>query len=49
MKSKEEAIEMENSNPYGNAACIYTVDGGVAEWFTTRFSAGIYLYRYFCI
>lgn len=39
--SKEEAIEFENSNPYGNAACIYTKDGGVAEWFSRRFSAGM--------
>lgn len=41
VESKEEAIQIENSNPYGNAACIYTVNGGVAEWFTERFSAGM--------
>ncbi|RKO84079.1 Aldehyde/histidinol dehydrogenase, partial [Blyttiomyces helicus] len=40
-QSKEEAIEIENGNPYGNAACIYTSNGGVAEWFTKRFSAGM--------
>ncbi|KAJ3415352.1 hypothetical protein HDV05_005089 [Chytridiales sp. JEL 0842] len=39
--SKEEAIEIENANPYGNAAAIYTSNGGVAEWFTKRFSAGM--------
>ncbi|KAI9207673.1 Aldehyde/histidinol dehydrogenase [Polychytrium aggregatum] len=39
--SKEQAIEIENANPYGNAACIYTRDGGVAEWFTKRFGAGM--------
>ncbi|KAJ2998964.1 hypothetical protein HDV02_003802 [Globomyces sp. JEL0801] len=32
--SKEEAIEIENANPYGNA-------GAVAEWYTKRFSAGM--------
>jgi malonate-semialdehyde dehydrogenase (acetylating)/methylmalonate-semialdehyde dehydrogenase len=36
-----EAIEIENSNPYGNAACIYTENGKTAEWFTDRFSAGM--------
>ena len=41
VESKEEAIQIENNNPYGNAACIYTVNGGVAEWFTDRFSAGM--------
>ncbi|CAG8666122.1 35474_t:CDS:10, partial [Racocetra persica] len=35
--SKEEAIEIENGNPYGNAACIYTTTGATAEWFTSRF------------
>lgn len=39
--SKEEAIQIENSNPYGNAASIYTSTGAVAEWFTKRFSAGM--------
>ncbi|KAJ3278332.1 hypothetical protein HK104_002430 [Borealophlyctis nickersoniae] len=39
--SRDEAIEIENGNPYGNAACIYTQNGGVAEWFTKRFSAGM--------
>lgn len=41
VESKEEAIQIENSSPYGNAACIYTENGGVAEWFTERFSAGM--------
>ena len=40
-KTKEEAIEIENGNPYGNAACIYTTTGSTAEWFTKRFSAGM--------
>jgi len=37
----EEAIAIENSNPYGNAASIYTSSGGNAEWFTARFRAGM--------
>jgi methylmalonic acid semialdehyde dehydrogenase len=39
--SKEEAIEIENACPYGNAACIYTSSGAVAEWFTKRFTAAM--------
>lgn len=39
--SKEEAIAIENSSPYGNAACVYTTVGAHAEWFTQRFSAGM--------
>ncbi|KAJ8328020.1 hypothetical protein QVD99_006251 [Batrachochytrium dendrobatidis] len=39
--TKEEAIQIENESPYGNAACIYTKDGGVAEWFVKRFMAGM--------
>ena len=41
VNTKEEAIEIENNNPYGNAACIYTSKGGNAEWFQKRFSAGM--------
>ena len=40
-KNAEEALRIENSNPYGNAACIYTESGKVAEYFTERFSAGM--------
>ncbi|TPX70262.1 hypothetical protein CcCBS67573_g06610 [Chytriomyces confervae] len=39
--TKEEAIEFENANPYGNAACIYTNDPWTADWFTKHFSAGM--------
>lgn len=39
--SWEEAIEIENSNPFGNAASIYTTNGGNAEWFTSRFRASM--------
>jgi acyl-CoA reductase-like NAD-dependent aldehyde dehydrogenase len=41
VKNKEEAIEIENMNPYGNAACIYTSNAHVADWFCERFSAGM--------
>eukprot|EP00457_Paulinella_chromatophora_P002350 gb/GEZN01002354.1/.p1 GENE.gb/GEZN01002354.1/~~gb/GEZN01002354.1/.p1 ORF type:complete len:504 (+),score=49.67 gb/GEZN01002354.1/:325-1836(+) len=40
-KDREEAIMIENENPYGNAACIYTSQGTNAEWFCKRFSAGM--------
>ena len=39
--SWEAAIAIENSNPYGNAACIYTERGASAEWFTKRFRAAM--------
>jgi acyl-CoA reductase-like NAD-dependent aldehyde dehydrogenase len=39
--TKEEAIAIENSSPFGNAAAIYTTSGLVAEWFTDRFSTGM--------
>lgn len=41
VKTWAEAIEIENSNPFGNAACIYTSNGGSAEWFTSRFRASM--------
>lgn len=37
----EEAIKIENANPYGNAASIYTSVGAHAEWFSQRFRAGM--------
>merc|ERR1719408_18112 len=39
--TKEEAIAIENSNPYGNAAAIYTSVGQNADWFLSRFSAAM--------
>lgn len=36
-----DAIDIENSNPYGNAACIYTESGANADWFTKRFRASM--------
>lgn len=41
VKSWAEAIEIENANPFGNAACIYTSNGGSADWFTSRFRASM--------
>ena len=37
----DEAIELENASPYGNAAVVYTQDGQVAREFTERASAGM--------
>jgi len=39
--SWEESIALENSNEWGNAACIYTTVGAHAEWFQQRFRAGM--------
>jgi len=39
--TKEEAIAIENSNPYGNAAAIYTSVGQNADWFLNRFQAAM--------
>lgn len=39
--SWEEAIAIENSNPFGNAASIYTTNGGNAEWFLAKFRASM--------
>jgi methylmalonic acid semialdehyde dehydrogenase len=41
VKTWNEAIEIENGNPYGNAACIYTEKGGNAQWFLKRFRASM--------
>ena len=39
--SWDEAIRIENANPFGNAACVYTANGGHAEWFLERFRASM--------
>ncbi len=41
VESWEEAIEIENNNPFGNAASVYTTNGGSADWFTSRFRASM--------
>lgn len=40
-KTLDEAIEIENANPYGNAAAIYTSSGKAAQLFTSRAKAGM--------
>lgn len=37
----DEALAIENNNPYGNAASIYTNSGAVARYFSERASAGM--------
>ena len=37
----DEALAIENANPYGNAAAIYTTSGGVAQLFVERAGAGM--------
>jgi malonate-semialdehyde dehydrogenase (acetylating) / methylmalonate-semialdehyde dehydrogenase len=41
VSSWDEAIAIENANHFGNAACIYTTNGGNAEWFLERFRAAM--------
>lgn len=37
----DEALAIENANPYGNAASVYTQNGGIARYVTDRASAGM--------
>ena len=37
----EDALAIENANPYGNAAAVYTSSGGVAQLFVDRAGAGM--------
>ena len=37
----QEAIAIENASPFGNAASVYTTNGGHAEWFTRRVRASV--------
>ena len=37
----DEALAIENTNPYGNAASVYTQSGGIARYITERASAGM--------
>ncbi|MCB9730084.1 MAG: CoA-acylating methylmalonate-semialdehyde dehydrogenase [Deltaproteobacteria bacterium] len=41
VKTVDEAIALENSCPYGNAASIFTTNGGVARYAIERFQAGM--------
>jgi malonate-semialdehyde dehydrogenase (acetylating) / methylmalonate-semialdehyde dehydrogenase len=40
-RTLDEAIAIENANPYGNAASIFTTNGGVARYAIERFNAGM--------
>ncbi|MCB9740100.1 MAG: CoA-acylating methylmalonate-semialdehyde dehydrogenase [Deltaproteobacteria bacterium] len=40
-RTLDQAIAIENDNAYGNAAAIYTSNGGTAEYAIARFSAGM--------
>lgn len=40
-KTIDEAIEIENSNPYGNAASVFTQSGGMARYIMEHASAGM--------
>ena len=37
VESWDEALAIENSNPYGNAACIYTTVGSHAQYFQYKY------------
>jgi malonate-semialdehyde dehydrogenase (acetylating)/methylmalonate-semialdehyde dehydrogenase len=41
VSSWTDAIKIENDNPYGNAACVYTTSGASGDWFTSRFRASM--------
>ena len=41
VRTLDEAIAIENANPYGNAACIYTTSGAIARYFEMRAEAGM--------
>ncbi len=40
-KTVDEAIAIENANPYGNAASVFTQSGGIARYVIDRSSAGM--------
>ena len=40
-KTLDEAIAIENANPYGNAASVYTQNGGLAKYVIDKASAGM--------
>jgi malonate-semialdehyde dehydrogenase (acetylating)/methylmalonate-semialdehyde dehydrogenase len=41
VKTLDEALAIENANPYGNAACIYTSSGATARYFEMKAEAGM--------
>ena len=40
-KNVDEALEIENASPYGNAAAVFTQDGGMARYIIDHASAGM--------
>jgi len=40
-KTVDEALAIENANPYGNAAAVFTQNGGVARYIMEKASAGM--------
>lgn len=40
-KTVDEALQIENANPYGNAASVFTQNGGMARYVIERSSAGM--------
>jgi malonate-semialdehyde dehydrogenase (acetylating)/methylmalonate-semialdehyde dehydrogenase len=40
-KTVDEALAIENANPYGNAAAVFTQNGGVARYIIEKASAGM--------
>ncbi len=41
VKTIDEAIHIENKNPYGNAAAVFTTNGHTARYAVERFQAGM--------
>ena len=37
----DDALQIENDSPFGNAAAIYTTNGGTADYALRRFEAGM--------
>lgn len=40
-RTVDEALAIENKNPYGNAAAVYTQSGGIARYVTERANSGM--------
>jgi malonate-semialdehyde dehydrogenase (acetylating)/methylmalonate-semialdehyde dehydrogenase len=40
-KTVDEALDIENANPYGNAASVFTQNGGMARYIIDKASAGM--------
>jgi malonate-semialdehyde dehydrogenase (acetylating) / methylmalonate-semialdehyde dehydrogenase len=37
----QEAVDIENASPFGNAAAVYTTHGAAADWFCARFRSAM--------